>query len=204
MIDQEIIRYLEDRYDPRSILIYGSHATGEADDYSDFDCLLIVAEKSSDHDGSVVAGTQLDCYLYTAEETRTLDPDLFLPCMDAVILKDRDGDGKELKERVKAYAEEKRITGPEEKDDVIAWYEKTLRRIEKRDDEGNYRAIVLLDASLEDYFLLRDLLYRGSRRGIAYLREEDKEGYELFRDAVTLRTNHSIEAWVRHVIRVEI
>ena len=35
---EKIIRYLLDTYHPRSLLVYGSYARGDMDEFSDFDC----------------------------------------------------------------------------------------------------------------------------------------------------------------------
>ena len=64
-----------------------------------------------------------------------------------------------------------------------------MHRVEKNDDEGNYRALAFLWESITDYFLLRDLFYFGSKKAVAYLKESDAEGYRLYHDAITDRTN---------------
>ena len=202
MIDPGIIRYLEQEYSPLSIIVCGSYASGDEDEFSDFDCLLIVEDKQRDIDRSTVCGVQLDCHIYTVFDTCAEDIDPFLICYDSVILKDRYGAAKALKERVREYAESHSATSQNEKDTIVSWTQKTLKRIKKRDVEGNYRAISLLSVSLEDYFLLRDMFYPGSRKAALYLRDNDPEGYELYRTAVTLRTNSSIEEWAKHVIAV--
>ncbi len=200
MIDPGIIRYLEDEYDPLSIMVYGSYAAGTEDEYSDFDCLLIVDEKKREHDSSVICGVRLDCHIFTSFDTYGEDIDPFLTCYDAVIMKDRYGAARTLKERVRRYVEEHSVTDEKEKETIRLWTEKTLMRIRKRDDDGNYRAIALLEVSLEDYFRLRDMFYFGSSKAVAWLRENDPEGYSLFHSAVTMRTNSSIESWARYVI----
>lgn len=42
---EEIISYLRKTYKPLAILLYGSWQDGTQDDMSDFDCMVIVAEK---------------------------------------------------------------------------------------------------------------------------------------------------------------
>ena len=196
-MDVSVIRYLEEKYAPVAILVYGSYADGTQDEYSDFDCMLIVDEKKADIDCSEVNGVTLDCRLFTVFETYAEDLDPFLPAYDSVILKDRVGAGKILKDRVRAYVESIRVCPAEEKRQIISWSTKVLRRMEKRDEQGNYRAIELLQQSLSDYFRLRDMYYPGSRKAIRWLKEHDEAGHELFREAVLLRTNSSIGEWVR-------
>ena len=41
-----VITYLKDTYHPRALLIYGSYVRGDYDEYSDFDCMIIVDKKN--------------------------------------------------------------------------------------------------------------------------------------------------------------
>ena len=60
------VEYLVNTYHPRSLLVYGSFARGDWDEYSDFDCMVIVDEKSVKHDDTLISGVQLDCFVFTA------------------------------------------------------------------------------------------------------------------------------------------
>ena len=173
------VEYLVNTYHPRSLLVYGSFARGDWDEYSDFDCMVIVDEKSVKHDDTLISGVQLDCFVFTAEETAEEDPEPFLPAYDAEILIDDDADEKAF---------------------IISWIRKTMKRMQKDDDEGNYRAIAFLWESLTEYCLLRDLFYFGSKTTIQYLLTNDMEGYKLFHKAIKLKTNESILNWARYVI----
>ncbi len=199
-MDSSIIRYLEEKYAPAAILVYGSYADGTEDTYSDFDCMLIVDEKTSETDNAVIGGVTLDCRIFTVFDTFSDDLDPFLPVYDAVILKDRMGTARALKERVRNFVEETRVCPVEEKKQIVLWSAKLLKRMGKKDEEGNYRAVELLSQSLGDYFRLRDMFFPGSRKAIRWLRENDGEGFELYRTALLMRTNSSIEDWVRHSV----
>ena len=189
----KIIRYLQDTYHPRSLLVYGSYTRGDADEFSDFDCMIIVDEKDRDHDDSVVDGVPLDCFIFTAEETAAEDVDPFLTAYDSRIIFD-DGTGAALKARVRRYVDEHTVTEQSEKEFIAAWIRKTVRRMRKGDDEGSYRAFLFLSESLEDYCSLRDLFYFGSKKTIALLKQDDPAGYERFRRAVTARTDDALQA----------
>lgn len=197
---KEIIEYLKKTYQPRSILLYGSFSDGTNDEYSDFDCMVITDRKERKHDDSVIGGVQLDCFIFTQEETENeTDIEAFLTAYDAVIALD-DGTGEKLKQRVREYVAAHSVIDDEEKRFIAAWIRKTLKRAEKKDDEGSYRAVAFLWESLADYFLLRDLYYFGSKKAIRYLKENDPAGYELFHQAVTNRDNGSIAAWAEQVV----
>ena len=195
----KIVQYLRDTYHPRALLLYGSYVRGDFDACSDFDCMVIVNEKTKKHDSSVIEGVPLDCYIFTADETVSEDPDVFLPACDAEIVVD-DGVGRALKERVRRYVREHEKIDDGEKQFIVSWIKKTLKRMEKDDDEGNCRAVMLLNESLADYYLLRDMFYFGSKQAIGYLRENDPKGFALFHDAIRSRTADSIAAWANHVI----
>lgn len=194
-----VIRYLKDTYHPRAILLYGSYSRGDQDEYSDFDCMIIVDSKDRKHDDSVVASVQLDCFLFTAEETVSEDADVFLPAYDAKIVVD-DGVGLALQNRVRQYVRKHETIEDDEKRFIRSWIRKTMRRAEKNDDEGNYRAVAFLWESLTDYCLLRDRFYFGSKQMIGWLKTNDPDGYALFHSAITNRTRDSIAAWAAHVI----
>ncbi|MBO2515715.1 MAG: hypothetical protein CW338_00365 [Clostridiales bacterium] len=197
---KEIIDYLKETYHPRSILLYGSFADGLNDDFSDFDCMVIADKKDRKHDDSVIGGVQLDCFIFTPEETeKEEDIEAFLTAYDANIVLD-DDTGAALKQRVKEYVTSHSKTDNEEKQFITSWIRKTMKRAEKNDDEGSYRAVSFLWESLTDYFLLRDMFYFGSKKSIRYLKENDPEGYELYHKAITGRENRDISLWAEHVI----
>ena len=202
MIREQILDYLENTYKPRAVLFYGSYVRGDADEYSDFDCMVLVDAKTVKHDDAVIGGVRLDCFVFTVQEAGSEDPDIFLTAYDAEIVKD-DGAGQALRERVRRYVEEHRTYDEEEKQFIESWIRKTLERMRKGDDEGHFRAVALLWESLTDYCLLRDRFYFGSKDTIRYLKDRAPEGYRLFHPAVTEKTPESIEAWGRYVIRPE-
>lgn len=197
-----IFQYLKETYEPLAIVEYGSFVAGTNDEYSDYDCLVIVNNKSKRHDDSIIDGVQLDCFIFTQEEVRSEDLDAFLTVYDGNILMDTNGIAAELKERVREYVREHEKIDEEEKDIIVSWIRKTLHRAQKNDDEGNYRLLAFLWESLTEYFLLRDMFYFGSKNAVQYLKEHDKEGYMLYHNAVTDRTNAAIVQWAEHVIRL--
>lgn len=86
--EQHILKYLEEKYKPLSIFLYGSFKDGLVDESSDFDCLIIVNKKDKDHDGSLVDGVYLDCFIYTKDEIESEDLDTFIPLYDSRLVKD--------------------------------------------------------------------------------------------------------------------
>jgi len=103
---------------------------------------------------------------------------------------------------VRSYVAENSVISEEEKIFITEWIKKTMHRAEKNDDEGNYRALAFLWESITDYFLLRDMFYFGSKKAVAYLKENDILGYRLYHDAITERTNAVIKKWAEYVTSV--
>lgn len=199
---EKISEYLKKEYNPLAIVAYGSYMSGTNDAYSDFDCMIITDEKRTSHDDSVINGVQLDCFIFTKEEILNGDIDVFLTVYDGNILLDTDDVAADLKVRVRDYVQEHSKIDSDEKQFIISWMKKTLHRIEKNDDEGNYRALALLGESLTDYFLLRDMFYFGSKKAVSYLKEHDIAGYQLYHNAITDRSNTAIALWVEYVIAI--
>lgn len=46
--------YLKEKYQPLALITYGSFQCGTNDEYSDFDCMIIVEEKTAKHDSMVI------------------------------------------------------------------------------------------------------------------------------------------------------
>lgn len=171
------------------------------DAYSDFDCMIIVDQKDSSYDDTVIDDIQLDCFIFTKDEVLGGDLTAFLTVYDGNIVMDTDEIAADLKARVRNYVEEHSVISADEKKFIISWIRKTMHRVEKNDDEGNYRALAFLWESITDYFLLRDMFYFGSKKAVAYIKENDAEGYRLYHEAITARTNTAIREWANHVIK---
>ena len=197
---QSIVDYLKTTYNPLAIVTYGSYINGTQDEYSDFDCMIVVEDKNRKHDDSVINGVQLDCYIFTKEEISNEDLDAFLTVYDGTIVMDTDDFALNLKTRVRKYVEEHSKIENEEKQFIVSWIVKTMHRAEKADDEGNYRALAFLWESLTDYFLLRDMFYFGSKKAVTYLKEKDSIGYRLYHTAISERTNEAIAKWAEYIV----
>lgn len=200
---QKIIAYLKKRYNPLTIAVYGSFADGTNDEYSDFDCLLIVKKKDRMHDDTIVNGVVMDCFLYSEQEIGQEDIETFIPLYDAKLVYDI-GIGQTVQSKVRNYVQSHTVHSPEEKGFLVSWIKKTMKRIEKPDAEGHFRAISFLAESLEDYCILRDQFYFGSKKTICFLQEEDEQGFLLFRKAITIRSNEAIRGWAKYILNVRI
>ena len=61
---EQVIEYIHEKYNPLSIILYGSYADGTNNLNSDFDALVIAADHELFHDTSIVDGVPLDIFVY--------------------------------------------------------------------------------------------------------------------------------------------
>ena len=192
-----ILSYLRSAYDPLAILAYGSYADGTWGPDSDFDALLLTGGGQAGHDVSFVEGVQLDVFLYPAGHfDGPFDPGQFPQLAEAVILLDRDGRGRALADRVRAWQAERRPPALEELQAQVAWCRKMLRRTERRDAEGLFRWHWLLVDSLEICCGLLGAPYRGPKKSLRWLSGAFPEGYRLYAAALARLDAAALEKWV--------
>ncbi len=190
---------MKENYDPLTIAVYGSYADGKYDEYSDFDCLLIVKSKDRIHDDAIVDGVRLDCFLYSEHEMGQENIETFIPLYEAKLVYDT-GIGQALQSKVQNYVQSHTVHHPEEKHFLVFWIKKIMKRMEKPGEEGHFRAIAFLAESMEDYCFLRNRFYFGSKKTIRYLKEEDEQGFLLFQKAITARSNKAIREWANYIL----
>ena len=68
---EKIIEYIKQKYNPLSIILYGSYANGTNNLNSDFDALVISYDHEQFHDTSFVNDIQLDVFVYPASYLQT-------------------------------------------------------------------------------------------------------------------------------------
>lgn len=195
---EQLVRYLDKTYNPAVILLMGSYADGTYDEVSDIDAMIFVEGPHKNKDDSVLNGVQLDVDIFAVDDALFADPSLFIKAHDPIILKDC-GIAQMLIERIREYLESVRITEESEKEEIRSWINKMIFRIDKGDDDANYRLVMLLWENLWQYFLLRDLNYYGNKKAIRYLKENDPDGYRLFHKAITKKTPKHAKNWAEYV-----
>lgn len=202
-ITEKILSYLKKTYHPLAVIVSGSYADGSFDEGSDFDCTVVVeGEKPFGHDSSVIDGVPLDCFIYTDEEAEDIDPDAVLPIFNGRIIFDTDGIAANMKAKVAKYVADNTVTSESDKQIIRGFIVKCMKRMDKNDDDGNYRLISLLWESLCDYFLLRDMYFFGGKKAIKYLKENDPEGYGLYHKAITEKTPEAVKPWAEYILKV--
>lgn len=122
--------------------------------------MIIVKYKDYSHDDYLIDNVYIDCFIYTEDEIKTKSIEEFITIYKANIIYDT-GIGKQLKSEVEKYVDSFTY---KDKEFLVSWIKKTLWRIGSVDDDSNFRAITFLSESLEDYCLLRDIFYFGSKK----------------------------------------
>lgn len=61
---EEILKYIQEKYNPLTLILYGSYADGTNNLNSDFDALVITSGREQLHDTSLVGGIPLDVFVY--------------------------------------------------------------------------------------------------------------------------------------------
>lgn len=166
-----------------TVIVYGSQARGDATPESDIDLLCIRAEGPPVRDARTEDGIFIDAFVYPESALASVDP-TFLRLLGGVVLREEGGIGTALLARVK----ELEIKGPtalaaDERQALVVWSTKTLERIRKGGVEAQYRRAGLLVQSLEDYFSLRGIWFRGSKVAFGWLRDHDPKTYAAFEAA---------------------
>jgi predicted nucleotidyltransferase len=182
---EELIR----KYQPHTVIAYGSRARNQATESSDIDiaCYCDVSEVIKD--ARLFHGVYLDAWIFpTHAMTEIAEEDLRFE--DGCVLLDERGLGESFMQRVK----EKLQQGPKQpsQSDIqhtTEWIHKMLLRAFNNDLDGQYRKVWLQFQLLEIYFQLRGKWFLGHKKSFEYLLENDRQVYDLFVQVYADSTN---------------
>lgn len=194
---KKILEYLNARYAPLALIVYGSFADGTETRHSDFDALLIYEGEQS-HEHSIVDGVELDVFLYPLSHfQQDYNPDDFLQIWDGIILKDVDDTAKNLQKRVLKHLQKHSLQSLAEKQQSLLWCKKMLKRAQRGDSEGDFRRYMLLIESLEIYCNLQNLIYYGPKKALKLMQSEDTKAKALYTRALQEPSIEHMEEWVK-------
>ena len=121
----EIIAYLQTKYDSAAILVYGSFADGTQNENSDFDAPVLSPTHREFHDTSFVGETQLDVFVYPVSLFQgEYHPETFLQVYGGILVMDTEGVGHALLQQVEAYVKALPGKTPEKQEGEIQWCKK--------------------------------------------------------------------------------
>ncbi len=197
---EQILKYIQEKYAPLSIILYGSYADGTNNLNSDFDALVISSDHERFHDTSVVDGVPLDVFVYPAkyfgEEYNCED---FIQIYDGHIITDINGLGDKLKTNVQAYFQNRLTKSGAEIQASIDWCVKMLDRTKRGDCEGMFRWHWLLIDSLEIFCDIMKHPYLGPKKTLKWMEETQPKSFEYYNKALQNLRPECLEEWVAHI-----
>jgi predicted nucleotidyltransferase len=187
-IIENVRNYLKEQYNCHSIILYGSFANGTYTDESDIDVICFCDNVLKKNDTTIINGRRLDAWMYDTNMMTKQEELLHLNCGKILL------DEKDLCTRLLAAIEELFNRGArkltlEEINFQKSWLAKMLNRAKKGDIEGNFRYHWMLVDSLEIYFGIKGLWYLGPKKSLYWLKENDRNAYKLFNDALNINSS---------------
>lgn len=195
-----IVAYIKEKYDPLSLIVYGSYANGTNNQNSDFDALVIWRGDKQIHDISFVGGVQLDVFVYPVtffDEAYNCED--FVRIFDGNILTDTDGIGKDLQMRVLRYLHDRPQKTAEEIQCNIDWCAKMCERAGRGDAEGMFRWHWLLVDSLEIFCDAVRQPYFGPKKALQWMREKQPTAFAYYEKALHDFSCESLNEWVSYI-----
>ena len=197
---ERVIKYIQEKYNPLSIILYGSYADGSNNLNSDFDALVIVADHEQFHDTSIVDGVPLDVFVYPlAYFNEEYECEDFVQIHDGHIIKDNNGIGKRLQAEVQAYLQERSVKSREEIQASVDWCVKMFERAKRGDCEGMFRWHWVLVDSLEIFCDIMQHPYFGPKKTLKWMEKTHPKSFDCYKRALQNVQMDSLEEWVEHI-----
>ena len=197
---EQVLKYIREKYNPLSIILYGSYADGTNNLNSDFDALVIVAEHEQFHDTSIVDGVRLDVFVYPlAYFNEEYECEDFVQIHDGRIITDYNGIGKRLQAKIQAYLRDRLVKSSEEIQAGVDWCVKMFERAKRGDCEGMFRWHWVLIDSLEIFCDIKQHPYFGPKKTIKWMEEIYPESFYCYKRALQNLQMDCLEEWVVHI-----
>jgi len=187
-IIENIRNYLKEQYNCHSIILYGSFANGTYTDESDIDIICFCDNVLKKNDTTIINGRQLDAWMYDTN-MMTKQEELLHINGGKILLDEKDLCTTLLANIEELFNEGARKLTLEEINFQKNWLMKMLNRAKKDDIEGNFRYHWMLVDSLEIYFDIKGLWYLGPKKSLYWLKENDRNAYKLFNDALNINSS---------------
>lgn len=197
---EKIIAYIQRTYNPLSIILYGSYASGTNNLNSDFDSLVISCDHEQFHDTSFVNGIQLDVFVYPASYfDGSFDCNEFIQIFDGKILMDHDERGKTLQTKVRSYLQNRPQKSKAELDASVDWCVKMLARVRRYDAEGMFRWHWVLIDSLEIFCDIMHHPYLGPKKSLKWMEENHPSAFACYKKALEDFSMDSLANWIAYI-----
>ena len=184
-----------------TVLLSGSRARGDATETSDWDLIGIRRTGAQERDATFVDGAYLDAWLLSEADVIGAGESLVF-VHGAKVVVERDGWGTRLLASVaQIAASPPPPMSAAERELRVSWFKKTLGRAGRGDIEGDYRRVWLLSDSLEGWFVLRGIRYRGPKNALIELAKRDPDAHALAAAAFALNSPlDAVAAWIGCVV----
>lgn len=197
---EQIIEYIKEKYEPLSVIVYGSYASGTNNLNSDFDALVVSPSFEQCHDTSFVNGIQLDVFVYPKSYfDKDWDCNDFIQIFDGKVIIDSENIGKNLKDHVVSYLQNRPYKTCSEIKEDIDWCVKMLERTKRCDAEGMFRWHWLLTDSLEIFCDIKRYPYMGPKKALKWMEETHPYAFRLYKKALTDFETESLEKWILYI-----
>ena len=180
-----------------AILLYGSRANGTHGPESDFDIAAFAAIDATVREARFREGQYLDASIYPEHVLENATEE-HLRLLGSKVVIQKEGRGDSFLNALNEIY--RRGPTPKPEHELEVWAHKMARRMERCDDEGNYRRVWLLTAILEDYFHIRGQWWLGPKKALQWLETNDPVTHVKFASA--LKPTASNQAIVDLVERV--
>lgn len=183
---EQIIKYIRQKYNPLSVILYGSYANGSNNINSDFDALVISSDHDQFNDTSFVDGIQLDVFVYPSSYfEKDYDCKNFVQIFDGQIIVDSEDIGKNLKADVLAYLQTRPVKTSAEIQADIDWCAKMLKRVKRSDCEGLFRWHWVLIDSLEIFCDIVHQPYFGPKKALKWMEKTYPDAFDCYKKSTS-------------------
>ena len=201
---EQIIKYIQQKYNPISVIVYGSYANGTNNLNSDFDALIISSDHEKFHDTSFVNGIQLDVFVYPSTFfEQNYDCYDFVQIFDGQIIIDSDDIGKNLKADVLSYLKNRPTKTSTEIQANIDWCAKMFERAKRFDCEGMFRWHWVLTESLEIFCDVMRQPYFGPKKSLKWMEETHPDAFNCYKKALQNFSMDSLEDWIVYIKNIK-
>lgn len=197
---EQIIKYIQQKYNPLSVILYGSYANGTNNLNSDFDALVISSDHEQFHDTSFVNGIQLDVFIYPSSYfEQDFDCKDFVQIFDGQIVVDSEDIGKNLKANVQAYLQARPTKTSAEIQANVDWCVKMFERVKRSDCEGLFRWHWVLIDSLEIFCDIMNQPYFGPKKALKWMEKTCPDAFNCYKKALHDFDIESLEDWIVYI-----
>jgi predicted nucleotidyltransferase len=188
MLEHNVLNYLNEKYKPSLIILYGSYYTNTFNFESDIDLILYAPVPEFIHDSSIINEVQLDAWIYPEKEKiRTEKLIHILPCE---IIKDDNNIGRSLILKIEKFRDKTiKEMSDSERIQLNSWIDKMLNRAKENTIEANYRYNWLLHELPELYCQIRNQYYNGPIKTLKRIKDENLDIYNIYMELLGQKKN---------------